>query len=38
MADIKVKDMYSLDETIAKELLEKCEYRNGVVSEKLDNP
>lgn len=26
MADIKVKDMYSLDETIAKELLEKCEY------------
>ena len=26
MADIKVNDMYSLDETIAKELLEKCEY------------
>lgn len=26
MADIKIKDLYSLDETMAKELLESCEY------------
>ncbi len=26
MADIKIKDLYSLDETMAKELLETCEY------------